>query len=212
MRRFERHTVTEDGAGLPPLAELVDLIEERDAELSAHGARVSAYAEAIAREMGLPAPAISRIRVAARLHDLGKLYIPREILDKPGPLTEQEWAEIKRHPRTAARLLQTAELHDLAALVIAHHERPDGRGYPRGIPSTEAPIEAQIVAVADVYDAMQTPRPYGPTRSAAEARAELERVAATQLDANVVAAFLRVLDRADRSTASGAQDVSAVSA
>jgi HD-GYP domain-containing protein (c-di-GMP phosphodiesterase class II) len=193
MRRFERHTVTEDGAGLPPLAALAELLEERDAELSAHGLRVSAYAEAIGREMGLPAPALSRVRLAGRLHDLGKLYVSRDILDKPGPLTEEEWGEIRKHPGTAARLLQKADLHDLAALIVAHHERPDGRGYPNGVPSTEAPIEAQIVAVADVYDAMTTTRPYGPTRTPEEARAELKRVAATQLDANVVQAALRVL-------------------
>ena len=205
MRRFERAHVTEDDPGLPPLAELLDLIEERDAELGAHSRRVGAYAEAIAREMGLPAPVIDRVRTAARLHDLGKLYVPRHILDKPGPLTEDEWAEIQKHPGTAARLLRIAELHDLAALVIAHHERPDGRGYPRGVRSTQAPIEAQIVAVADVYDAMLTPRPYGPTRTPAGAREELVRVSATQLDAHVVAAFLRVLDRAG----AGADAVSA---
>ena len=194
MRRFERHTVTEDGAGLPPLAALVELIEERDAELNAHGMRVSAYAEGIAREMGLPAPAISRVRLAGRLHDLGKIYISRDILDKPGPLTEEEWVEIHKHPGTAARLLQIAELHDIAALIIAHHERPDGGGYPHGVPSSEMPIEAQILAVADAYDAMITRRPYGPTRTPGEARAELMRVANSQLDANVVAAFMRVLD------------------
>ena len=193
MRRFERAHVTEDEPGLPPLAELLDLIEERDAELSAHGTRVGAYAAAIAREMGLPAPIVGRVRLAARLHDLGKLYVPRHILDKPGPLTEEEWGEIHKHPGTAARLLRLAELHDLAELIVSHHERPDGRGYPRGIPSTETSIEAQIVAVADVYDAMLTPRPYGPTRTPAEARTELVRVSATQLDAHVVAAFLRVL-------------------
>jgi HD-GYP domain-containing protein (c-di-GMP phosphodiesterase class II) len=187
----------EDGAAaaLPPLVELVDLLDERDADLSAHGMRVSAYAEAIAREMGLPAPAIGRVRLAGRLHDLGKVWISRDILDKPGPLNESEWAEMRRHPATAARLLQIAQLHDLADVVLAHHERPDGAGYPHGLPSTETPLEAQIVAVADVYDAMLTPRPYGPTRTPAGARAELERVATTQLDANVVAAFLGVLDR-----------------
>ena len=186
----------EDGpsSGLPPLIELFDLLEERDADLSAHGRRVSAYAEAIAREMGLPAPAVMRVRVAARLHDLGKVWISRDILDKPGPLTEREWAEIRRHPATAGRLLQIADLHDLADVVVAHHERPDGAGYPHGVPSTETPIESQIVAVADVYDAMLTPRPYGPTRTPTEARAELQRVAATQLDQHVVGAFMRVLD------------------
>ena len=182
------------GAEEPGLPELADLLEERDAELSAHGARVGEYAVAIAREMGLPAPARARVRIASRLHDLGKVWISRDILDKPGPLTEREWEEIRRHPRTAARLLQRTSLHDLADIIVAHHERPDGSGYPNGIPSTEAAIEAQIVAAADVYDAMLSPRPYAAPRTPAEARRELERVAATQLDANVVEAFLRVLD------------------
>jgi HD-GYP domain-containing protein (c-di-GMP phosphodiesterase class II) len=190
--------------GLPPLIELLDLLEERDADLSAHGHRVSTYAEAIAREMGLPAPAVMRVRAAARLHDLGKVWISRDILDKPGPLTEREWTEIRRHPATAARLLQIADLHDIADVVIAHHERPDGSGYPHGVRSADAPLESQIVAVADVYDAMLTPRPYGPTRTPAEGRAELERVASTQLDRNVVDAFLRVLDGASTSARAAA--------
>jgi HD-GYP domain-containing protein (c-di-GMP phosphodiesterase class II) len=182
----------------PGLPELADLLEERDAELSAHGARVGEYAVAIAREMGLPAPALARVRIASRLHDLGKVWISRDILDKPGPLTDREWEEIRRHPRTAARLLQRTALHDLADIVVAHHERPDGTGYPDGIPSAEVALESQIVAAADVYDAMLSPRPYASPLTPVEARAELERVAATQLDANVVDAFLRVLDAPGR--------------
>lgn len=182
------------GVEEPGLPELADLLEERDAELSAHGARVAEYAVAIAREMGLPAPALARVRIASRLHDLGKIWISREILDKPGPLTEREWAEMRRHPLTAARVLQRTALHDLADIVVAHHERPDGTGYPSGIPSADVPLEAQIVAAADVYDAMLSHRPYAAPLSPGDARAELERVSSTQLDANVVEAFLRVLD------------------
>jgi len=192
------HAVREDGTA-PGLPELADLLEERDAELSAHGARVAEYAVAIAREMGLPAPALARVRIASRLHDLGKVWISRDILDKPGPLTEREWIEIRGHPRTAARLLQRTALHDLADIVVAHHERPDGAGYPDGVPSGEAPLEAQIVAAADVYDAMLSPRPYAPALALPEARLELERAASTQLDANVVDAFLRVLASPGRS-------------
>jgi HD-GYP domain-containing protein (c-di-GMP phosphodiesterase class II) len=194
MRRFDRpHTVKDDGA-TPGLPELADLLEERDPELSAHGARVAQHAEAIARAMGLPAPAIARVRIAGRLHDLGKVWVSRDILDKPGPLTEREWAEVRHHPRTASRLFQIAELHDLADIVLAHHERPDGAGYPDGVPSGETPLEAQIVAVADVYDAMLSTRPYAPPLTPDEARLELERVASQQLDEHVVDAFLRVLD------------------
>ncbi len=194
MARLERiDDVMDDDDPVPGLPEMAELLEERDAELNAHGARVAEHAERIARAMGLPAPVIGRVRVAARLHDLGKVWISRDILDKPGPLTEREWGEIRHHPRVAARLFRLADLHDLADIVLAHHERPDGSGYPEGIPSGETPLEAQIVAVADVYDAMLSQRPYAAARAPEEAREELERVAATQLDANVVDAFLSVL-------------------
>jgi len=207
MRRFERcHTVTDDGSAsaVSPLLGLVERLERRHPDLTAHGARVGSYAEAIGHEMGLPAPAVARIRLAGRLHDIGKSWISPEILDKPGPLTEAEWMEVRRHPAIGARLLKTAELHELADIVLAHHERPDGTGYPHGIPSAELPLDAQIVAVADVYDAMLSPRPYGPSRSPDEACAELARVASTQLDPHVVETFLRVLDAAPARVAAGA--------
>ena len=206
MKRFERsNTVTDDGSSpaLPPLLELVDRLERRQPDLNEHGARVGAYAEAIAQEMGLPAPAVARVRLAARLHDIGKSWIAPEILEKPGPLNEVEWMQIRRHPGVGARLLKTAELHELADIVMAHHERPDGTGYPYGVPARELPLEGQIVAVADVYDAMLSPRSYAVTRNPDEARAELERVASTQFDSHVVAAFLRVLDATPARVAAG---------
>jgi HD-GYP domain-containing protein (c-di-GMP phosphodiesterase class II) len=198
MRRADVSNAVRDDGSAPGLPELAALLEERDSELSAHGARVAEYAVAIAREMGLPAPALGRVRIASRLHDLGKVWISRDILDKPGPLTEREWDEIRGHPRTAARLLQSTRLHDIADIVGAHHERPDGGGYPDGAAAAEIPLEAQIVAVADVYDAMLSKRSYAPALAPDEARNELERVASTQLDANVVEAFLRVLERPGR--------------
>jgi putative nucleotidyltransferase with HDIG domain len=207
MKRFERgHTVTDDGSSsvLPPLLELVDRLERRHPDLNEHGARVGAFAEAIAQEMGLPAPAVARVRLAARLHDIGKSWISPEILEKPGPLSEVEWMQIRRHPAVGARLLKSAELHELADIVMAHHERPDGTGYPYGVPARQLPVEGQIVAVADAYDAMLSPRPYGPALSPDEARAELQRVASTQLDAHVVAAFLRVLEAAPAPVAESA--------
>jgi len=193
LERTDEGLDDDDGPALG-LPELAELLEERDAGLSAHGTRVAGYAERIARAMGLPAPVIGRVRVAARLHDLGKVWIARDILDKPGPLSEREWTEVRRHPSLAARVLRASDFHDVATIVVAHHERPDGAGYPAGIPSDETPLEAQIVAVADVYDAMLSERPYAPAHTPDEARDELARVASTQLDANVVEAFLRVID------------------
>ena len=194
MGRFTRNSAVTDDGVAPALPDIVALLDERDADLSAHGSRVAGHAEAIAREMGLPAPGIGRVRVASRLHDLGKVWISRDILEKPGPLTEEEWVQMRRHPAVAARLLRSADLHELADIVIAQHERPDGAGYPEGVPCAHVPLEAQIVAVADVYDAMLSPRPYAAARPPDEARRELERVASSQLDEHVVDAFLRVLD------------------
>jgi len=193
MTRFQGKDVKDD-AEAPGLPKLAQLLEERDSELSAHGARVAEYAQRIAREMGLPAPVVGRVRIAARLHDLGKVWIARDILDKPGPLSEKEWGEIRRHPRVGARMLRVAGGHDLADIVLAHHERPDAAGYPDGVPSGDTPLEAQIVAVADVYDAMLSDRPYAPARTPSEAREELERVAAKQLDERIVTTFLRLVD------------------
>lgn len=206
MSRFERSSaVTANGASpaLPPLIELVERLERRHPDLNGHGARAGAYAEAIGREIGLPAPAVARVRLAARLHDIGKSWISPEILDKPGPLTDGEWRHVRRHPAIGARLLKSAGLHELADIVLAHHERPDGAGYPHGTPSAELPLEAQIIAVADVYDAMRSPRPYGPSRAPDEARAELARVASKQLDAHVVDVFLRVVDDVPARLAAG---------
>src|SRR4029079_17501066 len=142
MAPLERTDDVVDGDdAVPRLPELVELLEERNAEMDAHGARGGAHAERIARAIGPPAPAIGRVRVAARLHDLGKIWIPRDILDKPGALTDAEWSQVRRHPQVAERLLRQADLHDLADIVLAHHERPDAAGYPNGIPSCDAPLE-----------------------------------------------------------------------
>ena len=130
------------------------------------------------------------------LHDLGKLGIADAILHKPARLEEAEWREIQRHPEVGARILEHAGLRDIAAWVRAHHERMDGRGYPNALRAGEIPLEARILAVADAYEAMVADRPYRAGLPPETARAELVRCAGSQFDADVVAAFLRVLDRA----------------
>ena len=127
------------------------------------------------------------------LHDLGKLGIADAILHKAGSLTDAEWEEMTRHPEIGARILEHAGLRDIAAWVLAHHERLDGRGYPSGLAADEIPLEARILAVADAYEAMIADRPYRRGMPAEEARAELERCAGTQFDPTVVEAFLGTL-------------------
>jgi HD-GYP domain-containing protein (c-di-GMP phosphodiesterase class II) len=138
---------------------------------------------------------VERVRAAGILHDIGKLGIADAILHKPARLEPHEWVEIKRHSEIGSRILEHANLRDIGAWVLAHHERMDGGGYPHGLAADAIPIEARILAVADAYEAMTADRPYRRALPLEEARAELRRGAGTQFDAEIVAVFERVLDR-----------------
>jgi diguanylate cyclase (GGDEF)-like protein len=173
------------------LAEAVDL---RDTGTSNHSRTVGTYARNIAEALGLPSDRLERIHAAGVLHDLGKVGIADAILLKPGGLSPEEWAEMRRHPEIGAQILEHAGMDDIAAWVRAHHERLDGQGYPLGLSAEQIPIEARILSVADAYEAMIADRPYRTAVSAAAAREELARCVGTQFDPAVVAAFLTILD------------------
>lgn len=180
------------------LSVVLDLAEAVDVRFSGsarHSETVGRYAELMARELGLSERRVGRVRLAGLLHDVGKVGVPGAILAKAGPLDDDELAAIRRHPELGAQILAHPSLADVQAWVGAHHERPDGRGYPRGIGGEALPLEARIVAVADAYEAMTSDRSYRDAVGHAYARAELRRHAGTQFDAPVVAAFLAVLDR-----------------
>jgi diguanylate cyclase (GGDEF)-like protein/putative nucleotidyltransferase with HDIG domain len=173
------------------LAETLDL---RDVATARHSETVGRYAEQIAQEMGLEPVQVERVRVAGVLHDIGKLGISDAVLLKPGALERHEWEEIMRHPELGARILEHANLRDVANWVLSHHERLDGSGYPRALAGGSIPLEGRILAVADAYEAMTADRPYRSALTPDEARAELHRGAGSQFDPAVVAAFERVLD------------------
>jgi putative nucleotidyltransferase with HDIG domain len=172
------------------LAETLDL---RDVGTARHSETVGLYAEQIARQLRWDVPRVERMRAAGILHDIGKLGIADAILHKAGRLEPHEWDEMRRHPELGARILEHANLRDIAGWVLAHHERIDGAGYPRGLAGGDIPAEARILAVADAYEAMTADRPYRRARSSAEARAELRRQAGRQFDAEVVEAFVALL-------------------
>jgi diguanylate cyclase (GGDEF)-like protein/putative nucleotidyltransferase with HDIG domain len=180
---------------LETLLALAETVDFRDQGRPRHGRTVARYAEQIARELGLPVRVSDRIRLAGLLHDVGKVDVPQEVLQKPGPLDPQEWELVRRHAEVGARLIDDAGLADVSAWVLAHHERPDGEGYPRGIKGDSTPLEARIVAVADAYESMTSDRAYRPALSHEDAQAELLRCSGTQFDQRVVQAFLRVLER-----------------
>jgi diguanylate cyclase (GGDEF)-like protein/putative nucleotidyltransferase with HDIG domain len=180
------------------LAVVLDLAEAVDLRFSGsarHCETVGRYAEMMARELGLSEQRISRVRLAGILHDIGKVAVPDRILRKRGPLDEVEWTAIRRHPELGAQILEHPALKDVGGWVAAHHERPDGRGYPRGCSGSALALEARILAVADAYEAMTSDRFYRDSIGHAAARAELERCAGTQFDERVVQAFLTALDR-----------------
>jgi diguanylate cyclase (GGDEF)-like protein len=169
------------------LAEALDI---RDTGSTGHSKTVGRYAEMMAIELGLPGERVERVRLAGVLHDVGKIGVSDGVITKPGPLDADEWREMRTHPEIAARLLAHPEFDDLREWVLAHHERPDGRGYPQGLAGEAIALEASILAVADAYEAMTADRSYRPSLGQEAARAELEAGAGTQFDAGVVEAFL----------------------
>jgi response regulator RpfG family c-di-GMP phosphodiesterase len=157
---------------------------------------IAALATGMALALGLPREEIERIRMASLLHDLGKLAVPSEILDKPAALSDGEWQAIGEHPRIGQVILEHASaLREAIPVVLHHHERFNGGGYPHGLRGNEIPLGARIVAVADAYHAMVHDRPYKPAQTHDQALDELRRHAGTQFDPEVVDLFCGIYAR-----------------
>jgi HD-GYP domain-containing protein (c-di-GMP phosphodiesterase class II) len=174
---------------------LAETLDMRDASTARHSETVGRYAKQIAIELGMSAREVERVYLAGMLHDIGKIGISDTILQKPGKLTDAEWDEMRKHPELGSRILDGARLEDISAWVRAHHERPDGRGYPLGLNDEEIPMQAKILAVADSYEAMTAERVYKAPMPEEAAREELLRCAGSQFDPSVVLAFVNALGR-----------------
>ena len=175
------------------LSALVAALDAREHETSDHSQRVVRYTMAIARRMGIAGEQVDRIARGALLHDIGKIGVPDSILLKAGPLTPPEWIEMRKHPEIGHQILQSIGfLAEPAEIVLAHQERWDGGGYPRGMRGPQIPLGARIFAIADTLDAMTSDRPYRRGVSYDEARAEIARCSGTQFDPACVEAFLAV--------------------
>jgi HD-GYP domain-containing protein (c-di-GMP phosphodiesterase class II) len=156
-----------------------------------HTERVSEYCEAIAKALNLSDKDIGDIKVAGSLHDVGKVLIPPEILNKEEPLTEAEWQIIKKHPETSFQILKgVSEYAALADSVLYHHERWDGTGYPHGLRGEKIPLFARIIGIADAYEAMTAQRIFQRAKSKEEAIAELIYCSGTQFDPDLVDVFV----------------------
>lgn len=165
-----------------------------DHNTNAHAQRIVHLAEAMGCYLCLSDENIRLIGLAALLHDVGKVGIPQTILNKPGPLNHEEWEMMRLHPEIGQQMLTLAGgvFKSLAEIVLTHHERWDGCGYPAGLAGEAIPIAARILAVVDSYDAMTSYRPYQKTLSAAEASTELRRCSGSQYDPRAIAAFFAV--------------------
>ncbi len=173
---------------------LVSLVDLRDSYTGSHSGRVAGYARSTAVQLGLNDADIDELVMAALLHDIGKIGVSDQVLLKPGKLTNEEFQQIKRHPELGWMALKNMnDFKTISLIVLHHHERYDGGGYPGGLKSTEIPLGSRIIAVADSYDAMTTDRPYRTSLSPLQALEELERCRGSQFDSDVLTAFLQSL-------------------
>ncbi len=179
---------------LSAIDSLVRALEARDAYTSGHSLRVRKYALRLADVLGLSRRQCHQVSLAAKLHDVGKVRVPETILNKPGPLTPEEYRLVQEHPVIGERILERIiRDQDVLAAVRGHHERYDGGGYPDGFKGTQIPPLARLIAVADCYDALTSERSYREALSAAEAVAVLRRGAGTCFDPGFVHAFIRMM-------------------
>jgi len=194
---LDRLVVTEriESQVLDTVGTLVRALEARDPALRGHAARVSLYAGEIATQLRLAGPQLLITRRAGLLHDLGKLSVADAVLRKPGPLTPAEYGLVRRHPLAAEGMLRRLPALAAEATVVRNHtERYDGTGYPDGRKGAAIPLPARIIAVADAFDAMTSPRPYRVARPVEAVRAEIVRHAGSQFDPRVTAAFSAIPD------------------
>lgn len=197
-RRELRLRLQLNGALDSVLAFVSRLMEEKESRTAGHSRTVATLAWACAARLGLPVAQQELARVAGLLHDVGKLAIATEMLTRPGPLTPGELAQMRLHAERGEQILASVPyLSDAAPAIRHHHERWDGRGYPDGLAGDDIPMLARIVTACDSYDAMTADRPYRPAKSPVEALAELEALAGTQFDPQVVAALCTVLTCAE---------------
>ncbi|MCK4679629.1 response regulator [bacterium] len=172
---------------------LAQALEAKDEYTQGHSARVAEESVSIARYLSLSDTEIQRIWLAGYLHDIGKIGIKEAVLNKPGKLNEEEWDLIQQHPVVAGRILgPIPELSDIIDIIVHHHERYDGSGYPDGLEGNSIPLGARILAVADTYDALTSRRPYRDSLTLEEAHRILEEAAGTYLDPVIARAFLNL--------------------
>ncbi len=179
---------------LATIEALAGAIDAKDQMTNSHILRVQIYASGLAQAVGMSAPEIQGVRTAALLHDIGKLAVPEHILSKPGPLTPEEFQKVRIHPKVGAEIIAGVPFpYPVAPLIMSHHERWDGKGYPQGLAGEEIPLGARILTVVDYYDAVTSERPYHNALSHESAINLLKHEAGRALDRHLVETFIQLL-------------------
>lgn len=186
------HSLSED---IKELRKIGEIVERKDKYTYRHSSRVSKYAVKTASKMKLDRQRVDDLFIASILHDIGKINIPEEVLNKPGKLTNEEFDMIKKHPGDGADMLRKTAYKKLADIVEQHHERINGRGYPFGLKAHEILLEAKIIGVCDTFDAMTEDRSYRKAYTSEYAMEEIRSLSGIQYDPEVVAAFEKVLQQ-----------------
>ncbi len=173
---------------------IMNTLFEKSRRESMHSKRVSALCEQIARKLGLAEEEVNRMKIAGLMHDIGKIGVSERVLNKKGPLNADEWAEIRRHPETGYRILETvSDFSEVADYILEHQERWDGNGYPRELKGEEISLQARIIAIVDAFDAMTSNRTYRERLSVEAALCEIEQCGGTQFDPELSSLFVRVV-------------------
>jgi diguanylate cyclase (GGDEF)-like protein len=181
--------------GLSAVYALVSTVEVKDPYTYGHSRKVNTYAVALAEAIGLSPEEVSRVSTAALLHDIGKIGVPDKVLNKKGKLNAEDWEAIKAHPRLGATIVgNVPNLVPCVSIILHHHERWDGSGYPEGLKGEEIPIEARILAIADSFEAMSSARPYRPALCGEKVLKELHRGAGSQFDPGLVEVFIGIIE------------------
>ena len=197
LRKLIQESEDEEGS-VEILREAIEALsraaESRELNASGHGEMVARYAELMARALGLSAEELDDLGYAARVHDVGKIFVPERILNKTGPLTDEEFNLVKVHARVGGEIVGTQPASEFLQKAIEHHhEAFDGMGYPGGLRGEQIPLWSRILAVADAYVNMTTERSFAPAKSTAQALAELERLSGIRYDGMLVRMLLRQL-------------------
>jgi len=197
LARTENVEVAHIGkAYLETVTVLANTIEGRDPYTHGHVSRVVHYARSLALAIGWEAENLRILEIGALLHDIGKIVVPDQILNKAGPLSDEEWILMKQHPAAGAKILQgVSHLRDALPYIYSHHEHWDGSGYPQRLSGKNIPVEGRLLALADVYDALTTQRPYHPARPREEVISFLQYYAGKYFDPEIVPIFIQVLRR-----------------